>query len=58
MTDPTYEAIRELTAALTELTEVVTSLDNGFISPARWERIATRLEKTRGHLSEAARAHS
>lgn len=53
-----HQALRELTAALTELTEIVTSLDNGFINPARWERIAQRLEKTRGHLNEAAAAPS
>ena len=55
MPKSTHEAIRELTAAVTELTEIMTSLDNGFINPTRWERIAGRLvEKTRGHLTRAA----
>jgi hypothetical protein len=54
MSKSSLEAIRELTAALTELTEIVTSLDHGFISPARWESIAKRLEKTRVHLTQAA----
>lgn len=54
MPKSSHEAIQELTAAVSELTEVVSSLDHGFIDPVRWERIAKRLEKARGHLTQAA----
>lgn len=54
MPKSSQEALRELAAAVTELTEVVSSLDHGFISPARWESIAGRLERVRGHINQAA----
>lgn len=52
MPKSSQEALRELTAAITELAEVVREIDPG---PVRqYDLIAVHLEKARGHIIQAA----